>query len=724
MLSPAGLNLHPSCHNAISWSPEGELAIAAGEYFQILTPKNGKGDASAPKSTLDWEITRVRANQFTNSEWPTYLPGRRDEFSIAADLSESTVAGIYWSPAGLGKYRRSVLAVLTSNLVLSIWEPLGSKNQWTRVSIVNHEFWPHLQPPQNSNYHIFRKGNIRHFAWCESLRPSVSGDGSSFLHSHESRWGIPLLVVVNDLNEVTLLRVRRSEPMNNSSRLYDFQIMARHSLKHHQLRDVSLGSGSLLEKAINEGQRTTALSCGPWQPLPASSPGDFGRAVATVAAVCGDHLELMTIEVNIGSSPGESSENYTLATDLTGRSSGYLKEKCADHHITGPVQWIYDKSSTTIALAVGTMAGFIVISMSHATYSGSDADSDAFELRDWPLYEPKTEENQTPQQRHLEPISAMLASTDSRTGTCKFHLGTVGGLGLVTELDQLRSDNDNALQQPKWKLITEEYQEDYDLENDLGEMSVSRIWGLAAYRNITAAIFTSHPTDMIEYRITSDDRSLLVFSDEGEEGQCTTDPQALFAPQTPDSQTANWNQTHGLIRFVLPGDGEDIGTDMESQRLVYAVACRAIVGEEDESLRAHVQRGLEHLAQVTGADLSEEISKCKDSPNPVPAKSEDQLNGKGGHIYERCEVCDAGIGWPSIKFAQCANGHRWVRCGLSFLAIQRPGVSKYCSLCRTEALDEERVACVSGGKQGRTFNALFETFDICLHCAGKFQASY
>ncbi|KAJ5138239.1 Transcription factor IIIC zinc-finger [Penicillium bovifimosum] len=719
MLSPVGLSLHPSCHNAISWSPEGELAIAAGEYFQILTPKNGKGDDSAPNSTQDWRITRVRANQFTNSEWPVYLPGKRDDFSIAADLSEGNVIGISWSPAGLGKYRRSVLAVLTSNLVLSIWEPVGSKDQWTRVSVVNHELRAHLQPPQDPDGHIYRKANIRSFAWCESLKPSVPSDGSSFLHSHESRWGIPLLTVVNDCNQVTLLRVRRSDPMNSASGLYDFQIMAQHSLKHQETRNISLCSGSLLEKVINEGQRTTALSCGPWQSLPASSPGDFGRAVAMVAAVCGRNLELMMVEVNIGSSPGETSENYTLATDLTGRSSNYLKEKCSYHNITGPLQWIYDKSSTTIDLAVGVMAGFIVISMSHATYHGGNADFDAFELRHWPLYEPETEENRSHQQRHLEPISAMLTSTDSRDGTCKFHLGTLGGLGLMAELHQLQSGN--ALRRPKWKLITEEYQEDYDLENDLGEMSVSRIWGLAAYRNVTAAIFTSHPTDIIEYRITSDDRSLLVFSEEGEH---TTDPQALFAPQTPDCQTANWNQTRELIRFVLPGDGDDIGTDMESQRLVYAVACRAIVGEEDKSLRAHVQHALEHLALVTGADLSEEISKCKDRPSPVPAKSEDQLNGKGGHIYERCEVCDAAIGWPSIEFAQCGNGHRWVRCGLSFLAIQQPGVSKYCSLCRMEALDEERVACVSGGKQGRTFNALFETFDVCSHCAAKFQASY
>lgn len=36
MLNPVALSLSPSCHDAISWSPDGELAIAAGEYFQIL----------------------------------------------------------------------------------------------------------------------------------------------------------------------------------------------------------------------------------------------------------------------------------------------------------------------------------------------------------------------------------------------------------------------------------------------------------------------------------------------------------------------------------------------------------------------------------------------------------------------------------------------------------------------------------------------------------------
>ncbi|KAJ5823731.1 Transcription factor IIIC zinc-finger [Penicillium robsamsonii] len=719
MLNPVALSLSPSCHDAISWSPDGEIAIAAGEYFQVLTPKNGPDDDAAPNSTQDWLVARVRANLFTNSEWPNYLPGNRDDFSVAADLSESNVVSLAWSPAGLGKYRRSVLAVLTSNLVLSLWEPIGLKKQWTRVAVANHVFWPQLQPSHDPNSHGFRKVNIRSFAWCESLKPSTPTAGSSFLHSHESRWGIPLLTVVNDFNEVMLVQVRRSDPTNSSSKPYDLQILALHSLKYLETKGSRVCSGSLFEKAIREKQRTTELSCGPWQISPATSPGNFGCAVAMIAAVCGTQLRLMKLQVTIGTSLGETSQQYMLATDLIEHPLDQLNSKWAYHNLAGPLQWLHTGSSTTIALAVGAMAGFIAVSMPYDAYTGSVTNSDAFEFHDYPIYEPETEDNKGCRVRHLEPIAAMLASTNQENGICNLHIGTLGGVGLITELRQLQSVN--ALQQPKWKRMIEEFQDDYDLEHDLGGMSVSRIWGLAGHRNITAAIFTSHPTDMIEYRITSDDRSMIVFSEEGEP---TRNTQARFAVHIPDGQTSDNDQTGEVIRFVLPGGDGNIEPDTESQRLIYAVACRAIVGEEDKSLRIRARQSLERLAVVTGADLSDEISKCNGSPAPISAKSMDQLNGPGGHIYEKCEVCDAAIGWPKAQSAQCANGHVWERCGLSFLAIQEPGISKYCFVCRKEALDEERVACVRGGKQGRTFDALFETFDTCLQCAAKFQASY
>ncbi|KAG0160825.1 hypothetical protein PDIDSM_8356 [Penicillium digitatum] len=681
MLNPVALSLSPSCHDAISWSSDGELAIAAGEYFQILTPKNSRDGDSAPNSTQDWLMTRVRANLFTNSEWPNYLPGNRDDFSVAADLSESNVVGLAWSPAGLGKYRRSVLAVLTSNLVLSLWEPIGLKKQWTRVAVANHVFWSQLQLSQDPNSHAFRKVNIRSFTWCESLKPSTPTAGSSFLHSHESRWGIPLLTVVNDFNEVMLVQVRRSDPINSPSKPYDLQILALHSLTNLETKDSPLCSGSLFETAIQERQRTTALACGPWQTSFATSPGNFGCAVAMIAAVCGTQLRLMKLQVALGSSLGETSQQYKLVTDLIEHPLDQSNEKWAYHNIAGPLRWLHARLSTTIALAVGAMAGFITISMPITTYTGSGANSDVFEFRDYPIYEPETEDNKGHQARHLEPIFAMLTSVNEHSDICKLHLGTLGGIGLVTELHQLQ--NDSAMQQPKWKRMIEEFQDDYDLEHDLGGMSVSRIWGLAAYRNMTAAIFTSHPTDMIEYRITSDDRSMIVFQRKVN----PTNTQALFA-------------TH--IPMVKP-----------------PTTTRRKKGQVAQTSHS---ASLERLAFVTGADLSDEISKCNSIPTPIFARNMDQVTGPGGHITRSAKFAMRELGgprpvgsvrqWPSL-------GTMW----LSFLAIQEPGMSKYCFACRKKpSMKNAWRACV--GKQGRTFDALFETFDVCLYCAAKFQASY
>lgn len=36
MLSPVELPIYPHCFDALAWSPDGELAVAAGEQIQIL----------------------------------------------------------------------------------------------------------------------------------------------------------------------------------------------------------------------------------------------------------------------------------------------------------------------------------------------------------------------------------------------------------------------------------------------------------------------------------------------------------------------------------------------------------------------------------------------------------------------------------------------------------------------------------------------------------------
>lgn len=63
-----------------------------------------------------------------------------------------------------------------------------------------------------------------------------------------------------------------------------------------------------------------------------------------------------------------------------------------------------------------------------------------------------------------------------------------------------------------------------------------------------------------------------------------------------------------------------------------------------------------------------------------------------------------------------------VRCSLTFLAIQEPGISKFCSKCENEYLDEDLVG-LSGKKDiQQTCKSLSDVFDTCVYCEGKFRS--
>lgn len=234
------------------------------------------------------------------------------------------------------------------------------------------------------------------------------------------------------------------------------------------------------------------------------------------------------------------------------------------------------------------------------------------------------------------------------------HLGTLGGLGAVLGLDG--SGTDNAPRLPQWSKIVEDCLEQFDLDRDLGGQSVARIWGLGSYRGVVAVLFSRHPTDMIEYRVTSDEKSAVAFATE--DPDYSPDIQTLFAPNA--TATESWSpadQREAVISYVLSNMDQKTEQDPESQRLVYASACCAIVDQKGEAIRTHARQALERLATLTGADLSDEIARCSDESSTISAKSIEQLSGPGAHMFEKCEICDAGIAWISASEAQCAEGH-------------------------------------------------------------------
>jgi hypothetical protein len=60
-------------------------------------------------------------------------------------------------------------------------------------------------------------------------------------------------------------------------------------------------------------------------------------------------------------------------------------------------------------------------------------------------------------------------------------------------------------------------------------------------------------------------------------------------------------------------------------------------------------------------------------------------------MADTCDFCSAPIPFTDLGSAACTNGHEFPRCGLSFLAIQAPGITKYCGICSTPFLSDEFV---------------------------------
>lgn len=176
------------------------------DHIQVPRLRSAKGDDK------EWDNFNIRINMFTDEEVPLMLPLSWKNMSVGEEQSEAFCASLAWSPPGLGKHRRCVLAVLTANHVLSIWDCVGKPDvasDWERVCIVNYALQEHtvLDSFEGTEQEILEtrtaKQRIRSFAWSpaplSSSAPDMSGASAPL-----SR---PYLAVSNDVGDVMIIKV-------------------------------------------------------------------------------------------------------------------------------------------------------------------------------------------------------------------------------------------------------------------------------------------------------------------------------------------------------------------------------------------------------------------------------------------------------------------------------------------------------------------------------------
>lgn len=168
----------PSCENCLAWSDDA-LAFAGGPSVYFLKRKAASADS------LTWTKESLRVATFTQEERPEQSLATISDFSLGEEQSDPVIAALAWSSPGLGLHCRAVLAVLTTNLLLSIWETNGVQHGWRRSCILNDYLAPQDFTTSSSASRLSHR--VRCFAWS---RP--------FIHPIQPKWGSHFLAIADD----------------------------------------------------------------------------------------------------------------------------------------------------------------------------------------------------------------------------------------------------------------------------------------------------------------------------------------------------------------------------------------------------------------------------------------------------------------------------------------------------------------------------------------------
>lgn len=311
----------PSGIGCISWSEDGDLALGSGEYVHVLTPKRGIARNTSNDSSTgfrQWNSTRIKANAFTFDEWPEVKPGTFSTFSLGEEQSASTVSTITWSPAGIAKHRRCLLAVLTTNSLLSLWETNGELGKWERVCLLQPTLQEHFGKPVNDEDPLRKKTRIRSFCWSPPVGAFDDGNLSNVSRTSVAgrKWGKCFLTVANDDQDIVVLSLQRVQVSEREASLWDVKVITAYSFSRSLplFPQGTVEPHSLFADFVASSGLITDVAWSPWTISNTSDPYTH-CARALLSVVRGHEFSLLLVDLALRSSGPDQNDN-TLHMEL------------------------------------------------------------------------------------------------------------------------------------------------------------------------------------------------------------------------------------------------------------------------------------------------------------------------------------------------------------------------------------------------------------------------
>jgi len=322
----------------VAWSKDNIIAVAGGEQIAILSPRlkdSGPDD-------LHWDDCLIKVNAYTISENPVLDPLSSAHFSVGEELSIRHVLSLQWSSPGFGQNGRCVLAVLTTDHVLSIWECEGRPSVstcWKRRLIVNHAISKHYERTgtarsasgQDAHMQFGRKRvqqRIRAFTWSPPLYKDWAGDRVTPFLSR----GHHFLAVSTESGDVLLVGVQPPyDVLRPEVATWSAEVIHNLELGGQTGGAMNADGSSATPESYSRNDESVVADYLAWGPWRWDADIDEGN-VATLAYVANGRLLTTELLGDIYKSPPE-------ARKVNGSAQKHHLTSRAD--ITGPLQFCH-----------------------------------------------------------------------------------------------------------------------------------------------------------------------------------------------------------------------------------------------------------------------------------------------------------------------------------------------------------------------------------------------
>ncbi|KAH7091035.1 transcription factor IIIC subunit delta N-term-domain-containing protein [Paraphoma chrysanthemicola] len=737
------LRCWPSCVDAIDWSQDGIIALASDERVELLFPHTVSFDRD--QDSAQWQHVPLQAPWFTEEELPVKEPAPLTNFSIGEEVSASAPIAIAWSPPGLAKHRRCALAALTANLVLSIWSADGKPQDvlsWERKLIINNTLTEYFlgnttdQPSHlttSDSEQLRLRTRVRAFSWAPSL-PSSHPSGT--LGTRLS-FGQHMVAVCNEDNMLTLVAVRSPTTTLGVKKCWYAEVLTNVSVT---LASESIVSDpGLFDDMMRQQRHISHVSWSPWL-----HHGDRSHSVIAYAT----NMDVRARPITYSDDKIELGDEISFS-DIGVRFHGPLKWlPTVESNVLRLAIFSYGGLNY---LSISASDASIIDRTSHDLDERWDQVSGAI----WdsvPYAKPRlhfssllsTILNPT---AVLEASPVQLSALDFPSWRDQIVNSAV--------LFSVRNDLKGNTKTKVWGMATSPLGDyiatchsvhpsdmiEYGSPNDRrGTVAIS---ALRQYRQIRkcfpagevsaeGVLFTIkklventvEDSDLIPGFIDEMVEKLAAnytsMADSGETPPFvlpTLESVDLYALVTAFKKRAFFESTTLKDRYrILTSQACDLRDSCDLQRTL--IAFRLATALQDlpaflsktsfsSEIRSHHDQLIALIQAVTkeANGLSNQADPARAGPAEKEANGDvaiapkitaDQFEAAMDQdipaaIIDTCDFCSAPIPFLDVFTATCTSGHEFPRCGISFVAIQAPGITKYCGICSTPFLSEEFV---------------------------------